>query len=176
MRERGICASVLFATLAALIAMAIPASAAPDTRKVAVFEFELLDTSTQDRTRPPDAEHEKRLAMITHILREAIARENGYAVVDTAAANGERAQMPSLESCGDCALQLADKLGADLVATGFVHKISLLIIDMAVSIRDVKTGKLVAHAAVSIRGDTDESWQRGMRFLARDRLFRGEAD
>lgn len=176
MRRWSILASLAIASLLPILFVTVdPARAASDgTRKVAVFQFELLDTSTEDSTRKPDAEHRKRLEMITRILREAIAMKDGYAVVDTAPVREERVKMPSFTGCGGCALKLGGKLDADLVVTGFVHKISLLIIDMAVAVRDVKTGKLVEHDAVSIRGDTDKSWEEGMRFLVRDRLFKDE--
>lgn len=164
------------AALIVLASLATTATAAPGAEKVAVFEFELLDTSTQDRSRKPDADHARRLKTITDILRKAISGTDGYVVVDTAPVQAERDKMPSFTTCNGCALKLAAELDADVVVTGFVHKISLLIIDMAVAVRDAKTGKLVEHDSVSIRGDTDRSWTEGIQFLVRDRLFKGEAN
>jgi len=148
------------------------ANAAAETRTAAVFKFELLDTSLQDPTRKPDAEHEKRLEMITEIVRKAVAARPGLALVDTAPVQDQRAEMASFTGCSGCALKLGQELHADLVVTGFVHKISLLIIDMAVAVHDVTTGKLVEHASVSIRGDTDKSWEQGVRFLVENELFK----
>jgi hypothetical protein len=38
-------------------------------RSMAVFDFELVDTSRQDRLAPPNAEHQARIALISNQLR-----------------------------------------------------------------------------------------------------------
>lgn len=162
------------AALAGLVAtttMLAPSLAPAADHRVAVFPFELMDTSTSTTPPKPDAVHQKRLRMITGIIAGAIAEKPGYALVDIAPVKEELAASPAFVDCTGCDTRLAAELGADLVVTGYVHKISLLIIDMAVTIRDVGTGKIVENDAVSIRGDTDESWSHGARFIADHRLL-----
>ena len=42
---------------------------------------------------------------------------------------------------------------------------------MNVYLRDVHTGRLVTSMNADLRGNTDESWSRGMAFLIRNRLL-----
>jgi hypothetical protein len=76
-----------------------------------------------------------------------------------------------LQACGGCDVKLARELGADLEITGMVQKVSNLILNINVYLRDVHTGKLVAAASVDMRGNTDESWSRATRYLIRERLL-----
>ena len=55
--------------------------------------------------------------------------------------------------------------------TGLVQKISNLILNINVTIRDLHDGRALRAGSVDIRGNTDESWSRGMSYLVRNRLF-----
>ena len=66
---------------------------------------------------------------------------------------------------------MAQQLGADLEITGIVQKVSNLILNINVYLRDVQTGRLVTAASADMRGNTDESWSRAMRYLMRERLL-----
>ena len=46
-----------------------------------------------------------------------------------------------------------------------------LILSINLQIREVSTGRLVRAGTVSIRGNTDESWSRGLLFLLKRRIF-----
>ena len=63
------------------------------------------------------------------------------------------------------------QLDADLDITGVVQKVSNLILNINVYLRDVRTGRLVTAASVDMRGNTDESWSRATRYLIRERLL-----
>jgi len=39
-------------------------------------------------------------------------------------------------------------------------------------VEDAATGKTLHADSVDIRGNTDESWTRGLRYLLRERMFR----
>jgi hypothetical protein len=62
-------------------------------------------------------------------------------------------------------------LGAQLVVIPWVQKVSNLILNINVTILDAATGRVVAGGSVDIRGNTDESWSRGLSYLARERLL-----
>ena len=66
---------------------------------------------------------------------------------------------------------MARELGADLAVTGFVQKVSNLILNINVIIRDARDGQALRGGSVDIRGNTDESWGRGISYLVRNRLF-----
>ena len=69
-------------------------------------------------------------------------------------------------------MKLAQQLGADLAITGVVQKVSNLILNINIYLRDVHTGQLVTAASADMRGNTDESWSRATRYLMRNRLLR----
>jgi len=68
-------------------------------------------------------------------------------------------------------VQLALKLGADLAMTGVVQKVSALILNINIYVRDTQSGQLIASMSVDLRGNTDESWSRAMNYLLRNRLL-----
>jgi hypothetical protein len=52
-----------------------------------------------------------------------------------------------------------------------VYKVSNLILNMMIFVRDAKTGNNLAVAQADMRGDTDESWNRTLDWLVRNRLL-----
>ena len=91
-------------------------------------------------------------------------------MIDIASVNAA-AHGSNLQACGGCDVQYAQALGADLVMTGVVQKVSNLILNMNIYLRDVHTGKLIAAANADMRGNTDESWSRAVSYLVRNRLL-----
>jgi hypothetical protein len=141
-----------------------------DPPKVAVFDFELLDTSLQGEVDGPRADEQRRLKEVTEQLRKALAASGKFVVIDIAAVNAA-AHASNLQACGGCDVQYAQQLGADLAITGLVQKVSALILNMNVYLRDAHTGQLIASMNADFRGNTDESWSRSMGFLLRNRMF-----
>jgi hypothetical protein len=52
-----------------------------------------------------------------------------------------------------------------------VQKVSNLILNINVYIRDGYTGQLVTSKSADLRGNTDESWFRAASYLLRNRLL-----
>ena len=55
-----------------------------------------------------------------------------------------------------------------------MQKTSELILAMNLFLRDVEAKTNLRHGAVDIRGNTDESWSRGYRYLLNNTIFRGD--
>lgn len=157
----------------AMAVVAALGSAAAAERKVAVFDFELVDSSLEGE-RGMRADEQARLAAIGERLRQKLAKTGRFEVLDIAPVNAE-AHAVHLQSCGGCDLRLARKLGAELAVTGVVQKVSNLILNINVYVRDTASGQLVAAASADIRGNTDESWTRGIDWLLRNRLLTPES-
>jgi hypothetical protein len=150
--------------------LAVPSFAAAEPPKVAVFDFELLDTSLQGAVNGAQAGEQRRLKDVTEQLRKALTGSGNFVVLDIAPVNAA-AQGSNLQNCGGCDVQYAQKLGADLVITGLIQKVSALILNMNIYLRDVHTGKLITAMSADFRGNTDETWSRTMSYLIRNRLL-----
>jgi hypothetical protein len=158
--------------LAAVLVAAIAGPAvAGDAAKTAVFDFELIDTSLQGELQGTPPEDLHRLAMISDELRRQLADSGRYQIIDTAPAASRIAAAGYLHGCNRCAVPIAGSLGAELALTGTVQKVSNLILNINVYLDDVTHDKRLLVASVDIRGNTDESWRRGVSYLVRRRLL-----
>ena len=137
--------------------------------KIAVFPFEMIDTSLQGEMQGKNQGDIDRLAKLGPEVRSALAQTNRYDVVDIAP-EADAAHKANLQACGGCDATFARKLGADLSITGTVQKVSALILNINMYIRDVHTDR-VRSMSVDMRGDTDESWSRAIAHLIRDQLL-----
>jgi Protein of unknown function (DUF2380) len=165
MRRGTLLAVVLLELLAPWRAGAAPA-------RIAVFDFELWDSSLEGELQGAAPADQARLALIGQQLRDALAASGRYEVVDTAPAAAEIARAGYWRSCNGCEVAIAERLGADLALVGWVQKVSNLILNINVTIREVPGGELVFAGGVDIRGNTDESWQHGIRYLLKNRLLK----
>ena len=151
-------------------ALMVSAPACADPPKAAVFDFELVDTSLQGEVDGPRADEQRRLMNAGDQLRKALAESGKFVVLDIARVNAA-AHGSNLQTCGGCDVQYAQQLGADLAITGVVQKVSNLILNMNIYLRDTHTGHLITSMSADFRGNTDESWSRAASYLLRNRLL-----
>lgn len=152
-----------------LLAMSAAAARA-EPPKLAVFDLEMIDTSLQGEVNGPRADEQARLLRTGDQVRKELAESGRFQVLDIAPVNAA-AHGSNLQACGGCDVKLAGELGADLAITGVVQKVSNLILNINLYLRDVHTGQLVAAASADMRGNTDESWSRATDYLIRNRLL-----
>jgi hypothetical protein len=151
-----------------MLMVSVPARADPP--KLAVFDFELLDTSLQGEVSGPRKDEHDRLMRVGDQLRKELTESGKFQILDISPVNAA-AHGSNLQACGGCDVQYAQKLGADLAITGVVQKVSNLILNINIYLRDVHTGRLVTSMSVDMRGNTDESWSRATNYLVRNRLL-----
>lgn len=149
------------------LALALPAAAAPRTLVVAGFELQ------EDHPEPEAAEvHARRLAALDAQLRAGLQQAQLYALVDNDAARAAVAQARAtharLYECAGCAQDIGRAARAELVLVGWVQKVSQLILNVNVELRETATDRVVLTKSVDMRGNNDDSWQRAMRFMLRD--------
>ena len=146
--------------LKTLIALAIASTvtavhaAAP---KVAVFDFEFVDTSIEGATNGPRGDEGARLARLDREMRQRLAQSGRADVVDVARVV-DRTRARDLRTCGGCDAKFASELGAKYSVTGWVQKVSNLFLNMNIVVRDAGTGEVIGSKSVDMRGNTDESW------------------
>ncbi|MBX2806263.1 MAG: DUF3280 domain-containing protein [Hyphomicrobiales bacterium] len=139
--------------------------------KIAVLDFELVDTSLEGASHGVDEVETQRLVLISKLLRELLAKSGEYAIVDPALAETQIASAGLIHGCNGCDISIARALDADHVMTGTVQKVSTLILGVEITEREVATGKTLRVVNAQIRGNTDKSWSRGVRWLVRNRLL-----
>jgi hypothetical protein len=145
------------------------AGQAAAAEKIAVFDFEIIRSNVIAGV-PEDREAEqKRLAMIGLRLRDHLQESGRFELVDIAPV-AEKAANANLRACGNCADDFARKVGAAYSFTGTVQKVSELILNINVYVHEAATSRPVAVASVDLRGNTDESWRRGIDYLYKNVL------
>ncbi len=145
----------------------------PEGARIAFLGLTWIDTSTEGDyfgDRPDEA---ARLRMAGAMVRERFAAE-GYEFLDLAPVAQRLEATVNPAKCYGCDTRMGEVLGADYVLVGEVQKVSNLIIDMNLQLRAVPSGDLAAGRSVSIRGNTDDSWARGIRYLLDNAIFDGE--
>jgi Protein of unknown function (DUF2380) len=147
--------------------LASAADSEPPT--LAVLGFDLVD----DHPDPARADLLRgRLAAITKQLERGLHERALYRVLDTAAAQdvitAQRESNEFLYRCNNCLAEVGQRLGTRLVAVGWVQRVSELILNINVSVQDSQTGVEVLSKSVDLRGNTDETWARGVNFMLRD--------
>ncbi len=160
------CAGLVISALAFL---ALPATAEPI--KLAVFGFELIDSSIQGEIEGENDGDRQRLHMIEEELKRQLRLSGRYTLIETDRAAEQIAAAGYLHGCNGCEARIARDLGADQVLIGWVQKISNLILNLNVGIRDAGNKQKLFAASVDIRGNTDESWRHGIRYLVKRRMF-----
>lgn len=155
-----------------LLAIAFAAPAQAQTKRtpptIAVLDFDLID---DQRDTVPDTTLAPRLASIRQQLADAFTREHLYTVVDNAPAAELMQRLKGtqdLHACNGCELEIGKALHTDRVMVGWVQKVSNLILNINIQIEDTANGQVVLKRSVDLRGNTDDSWRRGIAYLVRD--------
>lgn len=145
-------------------------------KSIAVLDFELVDD--QHELAPATVEYERLRAAKRQLEREFAAR-GLYRVVDSApmadAIARQRASVP-LHACNGCELDIARALDADRVLVGWVQKVSNLILNINIQIEDARTGDVLLNKSVDLRGNTDESWKRGVSYLVQSMVDKAQGN
>ena len=142
---------------------------------LAVFDFELEDTTAAAQASgvaPTDA---AQLADVTSGVRELFAQSGRYRVIETRDANAEAATAHTLRDCDGCEAGIAQKLGADQALIGVVRRVSRTEYTIGFQVRDSRTGAVVTRADSGLRMGADYSWRRGAVRLVKDQLLESRA-
>src|SRR5262245_22290501 len=84
-------------------------AAAADARPVAVFDFELIDTSLEGELKGKRDDEQARLVRAGEQLREALAASGHFRVIDIAPVAAQ-AHASNLQACGGCDVKLAKQV------------------------------------------------------------------
>ncbi|MBR0799150.1 DUF2380 domain-containing protein [Bradyrhizobium jicamae] len=138
---------------------------------LAVFEFELDDTSAAAQASGPTPADATDLANVTKGVRELLAQSGRYHLIDPGRADGDAIKHQALRDCGGCDAAIAQKLGADQSLVGVVRRVSRTEYTVAFQLRDARSGAVVSRGDSGLRMGADYSWTRGAVRLVGDRLL-----
>ncbi|MEA1831447.1 DUF3280 domain-containing protein [Methylobacterium durans] len=157
--------SLAAAAAAAVILLAGAAGAEP--AKVAVFDFQFAGGTPV----APTEEDRARLKRTSEEFRTLLKDSGRYALVSTEPVREDVGRTADLRACGGCADAFGRKVGADGIFVGEVQKVSNLILNMNVYYKPLTEGAQEKAYSVDLRGNTDESFDRGIKYLVKNQLL-----
>jgi len=152
----------------AIAGLACVHATAAEPKSLALMDFELIDEMRSFSTEQARREVDRRIVLITTELAKELEGRGMYRVLDRApAAQLIERFMASYElrACNGCEIDIGRALGAERIALCWVQKVSNLILNINIEVHNVASGETVYAKSVDIRGNTDETWLRGVRRL-----------
>lgn len=165
--------------------LALPDVAAAGPR-VLLFPFEIVDATESagaygyDQpgglpTGPSQAET-ARLKRISADLAARIEKDGRYTLVGNAAIDADIEAKKPISKCNGCEDDIAKAAGASLALVAVVEKLSDLLFNFKLYLRDVPAQKVTSVMSITVQGSTDEAWLRGVRYLAERQLLVAEGN
>jgi hypothetical protein len=169
MRMKNILAPVLLAALAFGAANGARADEAKtaDAKTAAVFDTVFVNSSPQETS----TEETARIERMTKALKLALEKTGQYRVVDLAPIEIQIDAVKDIHDCNGCEVELAKTAGAQVAVVAWAQKVSNLILNLNIRIEDTATGETLKGGSVDIRGNNDQSWDRGLKYLLEERVF-----
>lgn len=151
------------AILACAAALVLPGIAWADGLRAAVFAIEPVEM-------PNTPIIKTRLDAATELLRKLMT-DRGFTVVATAPQAKRIADNLPLSQCNGCDQDIAKALGADIEVTTAVQQSSSAIFNLSGTVKDVRTNRVLREGVVDIRGEAEDVWNHGVKFLLKERLL-----
>ncbi|WP_411902731.1 DUF3280 domain-containing protein [Methylorubrum thiocyanatum] len=139
-------------------------------RKAAIFPAEVNDPTLAYGRKPLPAD-QKRLDLVTEVLRQQLAEKGGLESVDLGPQAAEIRKESPLYKCNGCTGPIAKALGAELAVTTFADKGANQLFSLVVTIANAESGQVVRQGQVVIRANTDDDWSHAARWIVKNRLL-----
>jgi len=176
-RGRAPLAAFRVAAFLMLISVAVggrpaAAPASDQIRTVVLLSVQFLNS--REDLEPTTGAERARLASLGEVFRSKLEASGRYKFLPIPNEDAAKiAAAPDIGNCGGCEFDYGKQLGADIAAWIVVQKVSDLILNINVYAVDVAAKKLAFVHSVDVRGDTDESWTRGMIYLVKNYMLAG---
>lgn len=138
---------------------------------MAFFGITFIDTSTEGAYNGERPDEMTRVKMVETYVAEEL-QKRGFTLVDISPVEEGVNRIVNVADCNFCDVLMARELGVDYSVVGEVQKVSNLILSMNLIVRDTVEGKHAKGMSVDIRGNNDNSWKRGMRYILKNNVFK----
>ena len=137
-------------------------------KKAAIMDFELVNEMRDYETDDSRAAQQQRLLLIGDALRKEFEQRAMYRIIDNNGAAkliADQKALQNLRQCNGCELDIGRALKADVIVIGWVQKVSNLILNINIEVKDVASEKTLYTKSVDLRSNSDKSWLRGIRYM-----------
>ncbi|WP_292363943.1 DUF3280 domain-containing protein [Methylophaga sp. UBA1464] len=117
------------------------------------------------------AENAEKIAKFSEHLRTELQDKTRFTIINDADSLEKvksADEKQDLHNCNGCEITLAKELGAEMVIVPNVFRMSHLISTLHVEFKDVNTGKMIKRKSYDFRGNTDQAWERAIKYAMRD--------
>ena len=150
----------------------VAAASTPSAQVKSVAVLGVQFINDHEALEPTTDAERARLASIEELFKSKLEASGQYKFVQIPAdTKAKIAGGPEIGNCGGCEIGYGEQLGGDLVAWVVVQKVSNLILNINVYMADVVTKKMTFVHSVDIRGNTDDSWLRGMTYMVKNYML-----
>lgn len=166
----------LAATATTVSAQDTSAAKLATPRTVVILPFDMVDTSLQgEMNGGPLQSDMARLDRTEQVVQRAMDHLDEFDVISRAPVEQRITEAQGnyryLYACNGCDVDIGRAAGTDLVMTGWVQKVSNLILNINATLRRSDTGREVGGASVDMRNDTDASWRSAALYLVEHALL-----
>lgn len=143
-----------------------------DVTKIAVFDFELEDTSAGGGIIPPDSYDIQYLGQSTEEAKRLLTESGRYELVPTDQTDLTATKQHGIRNCGDCEGKIAQQLGSDQAMLGVITRINRTEYTLLIKITDAQTGSVISTSYTNLRMGANYAWPRGVKWLMENQVLR----
>jgi len=140
--------------------------------KIAVFDFELEDTSAGGGLIPPDSYDIQYLGQSTEQAKRLLTESGRYELVRTDQADLTATKQHGIRNCGDCEGKIAQQLGSHQAMLGVITRINRTEYTLLIKITDAQTGSVISTSYTNLRMGANYAWPRGVKWLMENQVLR----
>ncbi len=157
--------TALFAALAIAVVPTHAEDAQPAIAKPTAFLGVVFKNDNEGLDPTSDAER-ARIVSLEKQFKDELSKSGAFKFVVVSPELSSKIKAgQTLGSCSGCEAVYGKEAGSTHVAWVEVQKISNLIMNMNVYIAEVASQKLLYIHSVDVRGNTNESWSRSMKYM-----------
>lgn len=165
---------MIIRAVAALVGLACLAGQASAAQKAAVLPFEIIFQVREEdffgAPREANDEEKQRLTEAVTQLRDLMKASGRYELTEVTGIDAELQAASPIHKC-QCEVDLAKKLGVDVLVSGVFDKASESLTNVTLREFDLKNDKVRTMKAV-MQGNTDVAWQNVIKWIAKNRLLK----